>query len=57
MVGQLRTKGLGDAEVDHFRNGHYVEQRDQHVRWLEIAMDNTLLMSVLYGPTYLQEQF
>jgi hypothetical protein len=50
------TGGLGDAEVDHLRHRLVIVQRDQHVVWLEIAVNHPFLMRVLHGVTDLHEQ-
>src|SRR5580704_14815648 len=47
---------LGNAEVDDLGNGRSFVHGDQHVRRLEIAMDDTLLMRVLDGLTNFDEQ-
>ena len=39
---------LGDAEVDHLDDRHAVVQRHQHVRGLEVAVDDALLVGVLH---------
>ena len=56
LVGQAATGGLGDAEVDdlglRFTFGH----ADQDVGRLEVAVDDTLLMGVLYGLADLGEE-
>ena len=45
-VSVLRRR-LGDAEVDDLRHRRRRRERDQHVRRLEIAMDDPLLVRVL----------
>ena len=46
-LGQPLVDGLGDAEVDHLGHRLAVDERHQHVRRLDVAMDNPLLVRVL----------
>ena len=48
LLGQLLAGRLGHAEVDHLGDRLAVVQRDQHVRRLEVAVDDPLLMGVLH---------
>ena len=48
LVGQLLADRLGDAEVDDLHHRLAVVQRDQHVRGLEVAVDDPLLVGVLH---------
>ena len=54
-VSVLRGR-LGQAEVDDLRHGDVVQQRDENVRRLEIAMDDALLVRVLNAVADLEEQ-
>src|SRR5262249_32648782 len=45
-----------DTEVDHFGYRVAVMFHHQHVRWLEVAMDQALLMLVLNGMAHGKEQ-
>jgi len=56
QVGQLLCSGLGYAEVDDLRRGLAVADRDQHVRRLQIAVNDTFLVRVLNAFTDLREQ-
>lgn len=47
LVGQLAGKGLGDAEIDDFGRRQTVTRGDQDVVRFDVAMDHTLLVSVL----------
>ena len=49
LLGQLLLHGLGDAKVNHLRDGHAIMERDQDVRRLDVAVNNALLMRVLDG--------
>ena len=53
---EARAGGFGEAEVDDFRNRFLVDLGDQHVRRLEIAMDDGFLMRVLHSLADLREQ-
>ena len=55
-VGQAALRGFGDAEVNDLRNRHAVVQGDQNVRRLQVAVDDSLLMCMLYGVADLDEQ-
>ena len=46
-VGQLLLGRLGHAEVDHLGRRPAVHLRHQHVAWLEVAVDDPLLVGVL----------
>ena len=48
LVGELSAGRLGDAEVDDLHNRFVVVKRHQHVRRLDVAMDDPLLMRVLH---------
>ena len=41
------ANGFGNTKVDDFRNGLVVFRRDENIRWLDIAVDNALLMSMM----------
>ena len=56
-LGQLLAGRLGDAEVDDLRHRLAVVQRDQHVRRLEVAVNDPFLMGVLHGLADRHEQF
>ena len=56
LVGELLAGRLGDAEVDHLRHRPAVVQRDQHVRRLEVAVDDPFLVRVLDRVADLDEQ-
>ena len=47
LFGQPLVDRLGDAEVDHLGHGLAVVERHQHVRRLDVAVDDPLLMGVL----------
>ena len=55
LVGQSPLRGLGDSEINHLRHRHAVVQRYQDVRWLDVAMDDSLLMRVLDRVANLRE--
>ena len=46
-LGQPLVDRLGDAEVDHLGHRLAVVERDQHVRRLDVAVDDPLLVGVL----------
>ena len=46
--GESREGRLGDAEVDDLGGRRPVDDRDQHVRRLEVAVDDPLLVGVLH---------
>ena len=46
-LGELLLGRLGHAEVDHLGDRLAVVQRDHHVRRLDVAVDDPLLMRVL----------
>ena len=56
LVGELLVQGLGDAEVDHFHHRFAVVQRDEHVRRLDVAVDDPLQVGVLDGVADRDEQ-
>ena len=47
LLGQALVDRLGDAEVDDLGHGLAVVERDQHVRRLDVAVDDPLLVGVL----------
>ena len=47
LLGQPLVDRLGHAEVDHLGHGLAVVQRHQHVRRLDVAVDDPLLVGVL----------
>src|SRR5439155_8227227 len=53
----LVTRRLRNAEINHLRHRHAVMPRDQNVRWLDVAMNDSLLMRVLDRVANLREQF
>ena len=55
--GELLGRGFGHAEVDHFRHRLVVVLGDQHVRGLDVAMDDAFLMGVLHRLADRHEQF
>ena len=53
-----RLRGcFGHAKVNDLWNGSVAVNGDQYVGWLEVAMDNGLLMRMLHGIADLDEQF
>ena len=57
LFGEVPTRGLGHAEVDHLWDRHAVVKGDQDVRGLEVTVDDPLLVSVLHRVADLDEQF
>ena len=60
MIGTVRQRlagRLGDAEVDNLGNRLVVVECDQHVRRLDIAVDDAFLVSVLNRLAHGHEQF
>src|SRR5262249_31336949 len=55
-VGEPLPGGLGHAEVDYFHNRLAVEQGDQDVARLEVAVNDALLVGVLHRPAHVAEQ-
>jgi hypothetical protein len=55
-IRQSSLRGFGDAEVYDLRNRHTVVDGHQNVRWLDVAVNDTLLVSVLDGLADLHEQ-
>ena len=55
-VGELLVDRLGDAEVDDLGHRLAVVRRHQHIRRLDVAVDDSLLMRVLDGLTNGDEQ-
>jgi len=49
-IAEARAGGFGEAEVNDFENRFLVHLADQHVRRLEIAMDDGFLMRVPRRP-------
>ena len=47
---------LGDSEIDHLGNRPFVLDHDQHIGWLQIPMDHSLVVRVLYRITDLKKQ-
>ena len=56
LVGQLTVRRLGDAKVDHLRDRTIVVHCDEHVAWLEIAVDDSFLVGMLHRVAHLDEQ-
>src|SRR2546428_11959636 len=52
----MLRRRLRDAEVDDLRDGMVILQRDEDVRWLEIPVDDPLLVRVLHAVANLQEK-
>ncbi len=57
LFDQPLTDRLGDAEVDDLRNGLVVVAGDKDVRWFQIPVNDSFLMSVLDRITDRNEQF
>src|SRR5262249_13125951 len=55
--GQLWPNRFGHAEVNHLRYGLAVIKSDQDVGRLQVAMNDSLLMSVLHAVTDRYKQF
>ena len=47
LLGQPGVRRFGHAEVDYLGNRRIVTQRDHHIRRLDVAVDNSLLVGVL----------
>jgi len=56
LLGQTVIGGLGDAEVDDLRHGAAVVQRHHHVRRLEVAVNDALLVTVMNRVAHLGKQ-
>jgi len=56
LVGELLFGGLGNAKINHLRHRHAVVHRDENVRGLDIAVNDSLLMRVLDGVADLGEE-
>ena len=56
VLGQRVRHGFGDTEVDDLRHRTIILQRHQDIRWLQIAMDDSLLVGVLNALADLDEQ-
>ena len=56
LLGQLLLGRLGHAEVDHLGHRPVVVLGHQHVRRLDVAVDDPLLMGVLDRLTDRHEQ-
>jgi hypothetical protein len=50
-------RGLGHAEVDHLWHRLPIVQGDEHIGWLEVAVDDALLMRMLDGLANGDEEF
>jgi hypothetical protein len=48
LLRELLPGGLGHADVDHLDQRLSVVQRDQHVRRLDVAVNDPFLMRVLH---------
>ena len=55
LIGELLVDRLGDAEVDDLGHRPAIVQRHQHVRRVDVAMDDALLIGVLHGKADLDE--
>ena len=56
LISELDVGGrFGDAKVDYLGDGHAIMQRDEDIRGLDVAMDDSFLMRVLNGMTNLDE--
>ena len=58
---QLRTaccgcRRLRDAEVDDLHHRLAIGFHDHHIRWLDVAVDDALLVRVLHGAAHLHHQ-
>jgi hypothetical protein len=56
LLGQPVARCLGDAEVDHLGHGLRIVQRHEHVRRLEIAVDDALLVGVLDRTAHVEKE-
>ena len=56
LVGEPLAGGLGNAEVNHLGHRRAVVDRDENVRRLEVAMNDSLLVRVLNGLADLHKQ-
>src|SRR5207253_2570260 len=56
LIGQTALRRFSNAEINDFGNRITVMQGHQDIRRLDIAVDNALLMGVLYGAANLHEQ-
>ena len=56
-LGQPLLDRFGHAEVDHLGLGLAVAEGHQHVGWLDVAVDNPLLVGVLDRPADREEEF
>ena len=50
------SDGLRGSKIDDLRQRVAIPLGDEHVRWLQVAMDDALLVRVLDGRAYLHEQ-
>ncbi len=57
LLSEGTAGGFGDTEVDDFGNRLVIVQRDQHIRWLDVAVDDSLLMGMLNRLAHRQEEF
>jgi len=56
LLRGLAVEGLGDAEVDHARHRHPLVQRHEHVRRLDVPVDDALVVAVLNRAADVGEQ-
>ena len=49
LVGQLVAERLGQAEIDDLGHRLAIDDFDEHVARLEVAVDDAFLMGVLHG--------
>ena len=57
LVGQLLAGRLRNTKVDHLGDWQIIVHRDQYIGWLDVAMDDPLLMRMLNRLTDLHEEF
>src|SRR5262245_37790353 len=56
LVGETLLSGLRHSKVDHFGNGFVAMQGHQNVRWLEIPVNDALLVGMLHGRTDVKKE-
>jgi hypothetical protein len=56
LVRQLLPERLGQPEIDDLGDGFAVNDFDEHVARLDVAVDDAFLVRMLYGVTYRDEQ-
>jgi hypothetical protein len=55
-LGQMLTGRLGHSEINDFRQRLTVPHHDEHVGWLDVAMDETSLMCMFHSAANLGEE-